>query len=588
MIALILCIVLLIPDVSKASNDIPIGIIQRDRMYQFDSYNNLACSALFIGNKENSSALLDMVNALDDMVDLSNKSYIIHINTDDEIMSVSAKVFDDLYDGLAIYFGAMEYTTRYPEEVYLGDFLNKNKLDETSFDDNPINNGFENKFVLYKENMTSVDYSCYFYLDTLEFTKWTFYDGSTKQYNYDLENDDFKFYQYGDNYADNYVVVSSNIPIYTVTDLVGNGFICKSDSQHNKYYSSEYSVNGYQCCFNEYFNSLTNINVGSIYTNNGYEDGSGGGGSDGSEHHLYLRDFSVQVISKKRLTQRYNLKDYLDGTANEDAYIALGYSLDKYQSENLYDFQIKVDIKDINGNVKTRYLPLSNMGITYIPLTPILLDNNYNWYDNLTFYEIFRSTNSYKGHNVVEFSYSYNTTRPVYDSDGNRITPDWNHYKDYIDVTCQLVYLEDVSNTYNKIIYLYGGTKENDNGMGNNENPYVPDDDEYTGNDVVPTPDYSSDENGINIVINNTNNNDDDDINLIIEDDDYTDDALREDIKDGFGLIDNLDTPEKADGFIGLVSDFYTNTLDENFKKIIMFGLSSVVAIAIIRAVFRR
>lgn len=43
---------------------------------------------------------------------------------------------------------------------------------------------------------------------------------------------------------------------------------------------------------------------------------------------------------------------------------------------------------------------------------------------------------------------------------------------------------------------------------------------------------------------------DDDDIDLTIEDDDYTDSALREDLKDGFGLIDDMTTPTANDGYL--------------------------------------
>ena len=74
---------------------------------------------------------------------------------------------------------------------------------------------------------------------------------------------------------------------------------------------------------------------------------------------------------------------------------------------------------------------------------------------------------------------------------------------------------------------------------------------------------------------------------LTIEDDDYTDSALREDLSDGFGLLDDLSTDEKGDGYLGFVADFYS-TLDGNMRDIIMFGVSSTVVIALIRQFLKR
>lgn len=74
---------------------------------------------------------------------------------------------------------------------------------------------------------------------------------------------------------------------------------------------------------------------------------------------------------------------------------------------------------------------------------------------------------------------------------------------------------------------------------------------------------------------------------LIIEDDDYTDSSLREDLRDGFGLLDNMDTEQNGDGFLQMTAGFFEH-LDGELDDILIFGMSSVVAISILRAVFRR
>lgn len=78
-----------------------------------------------------------------------------------------------------------------------------------------------------------------------------------------------------------------------------------------------------------------------------------------------------------------------------------------------------------------------------------------------------------------------------------------------------------------------------------------------------------------------------DNINLTIEDDDYTDTALREDLKDGFGLFDNTDTDTKADGYLNVAAGFFNN-INPELQDILTFGISSVVVIGILRSVFRR
>lgn len=78
-----------------------------------------------------------------------------------------------------------------------------------------------------------------------------------------------------------------------------------------------------------------------------------------------------------------------------------------------------------------------------------------------------------------------------------------------------------------------------------------------------------------------------DGVDITIEDDDYTDTALREDLRDGFGLLDNMNTDESSDGFLQLSAKFYEH-LDGDLDDMLVFGMSSVIVIAILRMALRR
>lgn len=78
-----------------------------------------------------------------------------------------------------------------------------------------------------------------------------------------------------------------------------------------------------------------------------------------------------------------------------------------------------------------------------------------------------------------------------------------------------------------------------------------------------------------------------DGVDITIEDDDYTDAALREDLRDGFGLLDNMNTDESSDGFLQLSAKFYEH-LDGDLDDMLVFGMSSVIVIAILRMALRR
>ncbi|MBE5944317.1 MAG: hypothetical protein E7258_05300 [Lachnospiraceae bacterium] len=74
---------------------------------------------------------------------------------------------------------------------------------------------------------------------------------------------------------------------------------------------------------------------------------------------------------------------------------------------------------------------------------------------------------------------------------------------------------------------------------------------------------------------------------ITIEDDDYTDTALREDLKDGFGLLDDISTEKDNDGFLAMLGLAYS-TINPNLVDILGFGISTVVVVNILRAILKR
>lgn len=75
--------------------------------------------------------------------------------------------------------------------------------------------------------------------------------------------------------------------------------------------------------------------------------------------------------------------------------------------------------------------------------------------------------------------------------------------------------------------------------------------------------------------------------NVTIDDDDLSYESLAEQLKEGFGLIDDDSTPQYGDGFIYMISEVYSG-IDPNLKTIIMFGISTTIGIAVIRMIFKR
>lgn len=143
----------------------------------------------------------------------------------------------------------------------------------------------------------------------------------------------------------------------------------------------------------------------------------------------------------------------------------------------------------------------------------------------------------------------------------------------------------------------YNVVQETDNGGNVYYNYYYYD---TTDNTVTPSIGYSDTMNIVLTFANSLNltgvssgssssssSSSGDNIDLTIEDDDYTDTALREDLADGFGLLDNNETEELDDGYLSVAAAFFNN-IDEDASQILMFGISSVVVIGILRAVFRR
>jgi len=591
LIALIICVIMCVPNVLYANNDYKLGVAMRDRQNQFD-LPAPSMNSVFVGDKNNCEIFMMSLNELNNTVDLTNKTYFVLCDTKGTTtVDLIAFVFDGNYD-VACLFSNLSYE-RIIDDENANDlpYSQTHWVKPEHYDDDIFNNGYGKIYMLYSTSCNLTIYKSSVNLSKNIYTVWN--ESTTRNCEFIDDGNYWKSYGYDTSVGDNYYTfLSGNTRLYLQPDLFINHYDDVCSDCRSSYDRYEFNSTVPMHCVYSLWEDLTNYNQGAIYTNNGYDDGVGGG-SDSSEHHVYLKDFSANIVTKNRLDKKYNLRDFVDGEASQPLYLSLGYTLDKYQSENLYDYQLKVDISDVNGNVNTRLMPLSLSGVTYIPLQSVLSDANYSWSNNLRFYEVSRSTTAFKGDNVVMFSYSYDTTIPVYDSSGDRIYPDWNSHKDIMNVSCKLVYKENTSNNYSKSFRFYGGSDENDDGIGENENPYQPDNDDYDGDDSVePTPNepsYNGD--GINIVINNTNNNDDDDdddIDLTIYDDDYTDNELRQDLDDGFGLIDNLDTPENDDGYLGLVTEFFSVSIDKDFKKVIMFGISSIVTIAILRFILRR
>lgn len=103
--------------------------------------------------------------------------------------------------------------------------------------------------------------------------------------------------------------------------------------------------------------------------------------------------------------------------------------------------------------------------------------------------------------------------------------------------------------------------------------------DNSTGNitQTVTVPDT------INVNLNHGSSGND----VTIEDDDLSFSSLTEVLKSGFGLIDDIDTETKGDGYVSMLEDLFP-FLPAAFSDLPVLGVGTVVAIAIIRAILKR
>ena len=74
---------------------------------------------------------------------------------------------------------------------------------------------------------------------------------------------------------------------------------------------------------------------------------------------------------------------------------------------------------------------------------------------------------------------------------------------------------------------------------------------------------------------------------VVINDDDYTNQTLRDSLRDGFGLFDDLTTEKKNDGYLSLLS-FFFNSINGNLSVLLGFGVTSIITINILRSIFKR
>ena len=74
---------------------------------------------------------------------------------------------------------------------------------------------------------------------------------------------------------------------------------------------------------------------------------------------------------------------------------------------------------------------------------------------------------------------------------------------------------------------------------------------------------------------------------VTIEDDDLSFTSLVDVLRSGFGLIDNIDTETKGDGYPAMMKDLFSY-LPDIFSNLPILGCSSVIGIAIIRALIKR
>ena len=231
--------------------------------------------------------------------------------------------------------------------------------------------------------------------------------------------------------------------------------------------------------------------------------------------------------------------DAIDGKLANSA--SIGLSADKYYQPNYFD--VACEIRMINDDLGIK----SNSSWGHVNLKTYENNSYCNQYDEETGESSPGSTNSGSNYyNVVtETDNDGNTYQNYYyyDTTNNTVTPSIN-----TSGTLNLVH------TFANSLNITGISSGGSGGSGGSSSSLV-----GSG----------------------------DGVDITIEDDDYTDAALREDLRDGFGLLDNMNTDESSDGFLQLSAKFYEH-LDGDLDDMLVFGMSSVIVIAILRMALRR
>ena len=231
--------------------------------------------------------------------------------------------------------------------------------------------------------------------------------------------------------------------------------------------------------------------------------------------------------------------DAIDGKLANSA--SIGLSADKYYQPNYFD--VACEIRMINDDLGIK----SNSSWGHVNLKTYENNSYCNQYDEETGESSPGSTNSGSNYyNVVtETDNDGNTYQNYYyyDTTNNTVTPSIN-----TSGTLNLVH------TFANSLNITGISSGGSGGSGGSSSSLI-----GSG----------------------------DGVDITIEDDDYTDTALREDLRDGFGLLDNMNTDESSDGFLQLSAKFYEH-LDGDLDDMLVFGMSSVIVIAILLMALRR
>lgn len=188
-------------------------------------------------------------------------------------------------------------------------------------------------------------------------------------------------------------------------------------------------------------------------------------------------------------------------------------------------------------------------------------------------------------HNDMSVGYCYNGRFDILNATGYIDTYEPDASGDYVkadgkDITDH--YYTEVgtdsagNTTYNYYYYGSDGSKTQVDSSGD----VIVSTGSVTQNNNVSIPD------NINVTINSSSSGSSLP-DVTIEDDDLSFNSLVDVLRSGFGLIDNIDTETKGDGYPAMMKDLYSY-LPDIFSNLPILGCSSVIGIAIIRALIRR